>query len=102
MLTKEYFDKLRGRLNLDRQSTSAPLPTEVANSGVVGNSLGVAESVLNKLDPKWRKLLEANSDFDMSEYINADTKYDDFGVPIIDLGEKQDDELPQISAFGLK
>ena len=47
-------------------------------------------------------LLDEYKDVDMSQYINNNTKYDEFGLPIIDFDKKEEfNELPKITQFGI-
>ena len=101
MLTLEQLNRLRGISTTNSRPTEQVAPKVENKQPSVNNNLGVDESILNKLNPKWRNLLEATKDVDMSKYINENTKYDDFGMPIIDFNAKNKDELPKISQFGI-
>lgn len=99
MLSLEQLNKLRGVSTTN--STSAKPVSPIEEGANVRHDLGIDESILDKLDPKWRKLLEANKDADISKCINENTQYDDFGMPIFDFNNENDNGLPNISQFGL-
>ena len=47
-------------------------------------------------------MLDEYKDVDMSQYINNNTKYDEFGFPIIDFDKNEEfNELPKINQFGI-
>lgn len=47
-------------------------------------------------------MLDEYKDVDMSQYINNNTKYDEFGLPIIDFDKNEEfNELPKINQFGI-
>ena len=102
MLTLEQLNRLRGiSTNTNKQTAPSAMPTQTAHNNISEQNLGVDKNVLSQLDPKWTKLLEQTKDVDMSQYINANTKYDEFGVPIIDFEQKDSNRLPNISEFGI-
>lgn len=94
MLNLERIQKLK---SIIAEKSSAEQPVQNIN-----NSLKSDSTDLSKLNSKWKKLLDEYKDVDMSQYINNNTKYDEFGLPIIDFDKKEEfNELPKINQFGI-
>lgn len=101
MLNLERIKKLKG-LIAEAKGEKSPETAEKTVSAA-NNASEINNDVLNKLNPKWKKLLEANKDLDIAQYINSNTQYDDFGLPIVDFDKKEEaNGLPQISQFGIQ
>lgn len=94
MLNLERIKKLKSII-AERSSSGQPAPK--AGHNLESNNLD-----LSKLSSKWNKLLDEYKDVDMSQYINNNTKYDEFGLPIVDFDNNEEfNELPKISQFGI-
>ena len=96
MLTKDQLDKLRSITNnILKKQTNTSSNDKEDNKKI----LSIDKAVLDKLDLKWKNLVEKYKD--ELQVPVSDVQYDEFGAIMFDANEEGTKELPKISDFGI-